>query len=76
MRPTSPTVKRRHIALTLRRLREERTELTAAEASRSVDKNSSWLSKVELAQVRPGVNDVAALLRLYGIDGPAADAVL
>lgn len=76
MRPTSPTVKRRHIALTLRRLREERTQLTAAEASKSVDKNSSWLSKVELAQVRPGVNDVAALLRLYGIDGPAADAVL
>lgn len=75
-RPTSPTAKRRQIAITLRRLREQRTTMTAADASKRVDKNPAWLSKVELAQVRPNPNDVRALLHLYDVHGPEAEAVI
>lgn len=76
MRPTSPTAKRRLIANTLRRLREQRTDMTAGDASKKVDKNQAWLSKVELAQVRANPNDVRALLNLYEITGDEAEAVI
>ncbi|WP_232534042.1 helix-turn-helix transcriptional regulator [Plantactinospora sp. KBS50] len=71
----SPTVKRRRLALTLRQLRE-RAGLSAAEAARAVEHDTSWLSRIETAEVRPHPNDVRALLALYGVDESQAEAVV
>jgi len=72
---SSPTVKRRRLALTLRDLRSQ-ASLSAAEAARRVDHDASWLSRIESAEVRPHPNDVRALLDLYGVTGDQAEAVL
>ena len=71
----SPTVKRRRLALTLRRLRDA-AGLPAAEAARRVDHDASWLSRIENAEVRPHPNDVRVMLALYGVDGEQAEAVV
>ncbi|MEV4624897.1 helix-turn-helix transcriptional regulator [Micromonospora sp. NPDC049523] len=71
----SPTVKRRRLALTLRQLRG-RAGLSASDAARRVDHDSSWLSRIENAEVRPHPNDVRALLDLYGVTGEQAEAVI
>jgi hypothetical protein len=74
-RRQSPTVKRRRLALTLRRLRDQ-SGLTAADAGRRVDHDASWLSRIEGAEVRPHPNDVRALLMLYRVEGDEAEAVI
>ncbi|MFY1703971.1 helix-turn-helix domain-containing protein [Micromonospora sp. WMMA1923] len=74
-RRNSPTVKRRRLALTLRKLREQ-TGLSSTEAARRVDHDASWLSRIEIADVRPHPNDVRALLTLYGMTGEEAEAVI
>ncbi|MCA2214124.1 helix-turn-helix domain-containing protein [Jidongwangia harbinensis] len=71
----SPTIRRRRLALTLRRLRDS-AGLPAAEAARRVDHDASWLSRIESAEVRPHPNDVRALLSLYGVTGDQAEAVI
>ncbi|MEV6344280.1 helix-turn-helix transcriptional regulator [Actinoplanes sp. NPDC051851] len=71
----SPTVRRRRLALTLRQLRTA-AGLTSGEAARRVDHDSSWLSRIENAEVRPHPNDVRALLSLYQISGEQAEAVI
>jgi hypothetical protein len=71
----SPTIRRRRLALTLRRLRDS-AGLAAAEAARRVDHDASWLSRIETAEVRPHPNDVRALLSLYGVTGDQAEAVI
>ncbi|WBB96559.1 helix-turn-helix transcriptional regulator [Solwaraspora sp. WMMA2080] len=71
----SPTVKRRRLAMTLRRLREQ-AGLSSTEAARQVDHDGSWLSRIETAEVRPHPNDVRALLGLYGVAGEQAEAVI
>ncbi|MDG4798701.1 helix-turn-helix transcriptional regulator [Micromonospora sp. WMMD1082] len=68
-------MKRRRLALTLRKLREQ-TGLSSAEAARRVDHDASWLSRIEIAEVRPHPNDVRALLTLYGVAGEEAEAVI
>lgn len=74
-RRTSPTVKRRRVALTLRELRA-RAGLKAADVARAVDKDTSWLGRVEKADIYCHPNHVSALLRLYGIEGRQAEAVI
>ncbi|SCL18801.1 Helix-turn-helix domain-containing protein [Micromonospora nigra] len=74
-RRNSPTVKRRRLALTLRKLREQ-SGLSSSEAARRVDHDVSWLSRIEIAEVRPHPNDVRALLALYGMTGDEAEAVI
>lgn len=71
----SPTVRRRRLALTLRKLRET-AGITSADAARRVDHDASWLSRIETAEVRPHPNDVRALLALYGVEGDQAEAVI
>ena len=71
----SPTVQRRRLALTLRKLRE-RAGYTAVDAAQRVDHDGSWLSRVETAEVRPHPNDVRALLALYGVEDDQAEAVI
>ncbi|MFF0722880.1 MULTISPECIES: helix-turn-helix transcriptional regulator [unclassified Micromonospora] len=71
----SPTVQRRRLALTLRKLRE-RAGHTSADAAQQVDHDGSWLSRVENGDVRPHPNDVRALLTLYGVEGDQAEAVV
>lgn len=74
-RRSSPTVKRRRVALTLRELRE-RTGMTAAEAGRRANHDGSWLGRIEKAEVYCHPNNVEILLRLYGVEGRQAQAVL
>lgn len=74
-RNQSPTVRRRRLAMTLRKLRDS-AGLAATEAARRVDHDASWLSRIENAEVRPHPNDVRALLALYGVDGDQAEAVI
>lgn len=38
--------------------------------------DASWLSRIEIADVRPHPNDVRALLALYGVTGDEAEAVI
>ena len=71
----SPIVRRRRLAATLRRLRAH-TGLTAGEAARRIERDASWLSRIENADVRPHPHDVRALLGLYGVAGEQAEAVL
>ncbi|MFB9233996.1 helix-turn-helix domain-containing protein [Plantactinospora siamensis] len=68
-------MKRRRLALTLRQLRE-RAGMSAAEAARAVEHDTSWLSRIETSEVRPHPNDVRALLALYGVTGSQAEAVV
>jgi transcriptional regulator with XRE-family HTH domain len=74
-RRTSPTVKRRRVAATLKLLRE-RTGMTAAQAARQVDHDQSWLSRIESLQQGIHPNDVRALLAVYGVTGDAAGGVV
>jgi transcriptional regulator with XRE-family HTH domain len=63
---TSPTLNRRRLALTLRKLRENKG-MRAVDASHQAEHEGSWLSKIERGEVRPGINDVKALLELYDV---------
>lgn len=74
-RRTSPTVKRRRVAATLKLLRE-RNGKTVTEAARAVDHDQSWLSRIESLESGIHPNDCRALLALYGVKGEAADAVV
>jgi transcriptional regulator with XRE-family HTH domain len=74
-RRTSPTVKRRRVAATLRLLRE-RANLTVTEAARQVDHDQSWLSRIESLESNIHPNDCRALLAVYGVTGEAAEAVV
>lgn len=65
---TSPTLNRRRLALTLRKLRENKG-MRAVDASHKAEHEGSWLSKIERGEVRPGINDVKALLEIYDVPG-------
>lgn len=74
-RRPSPTIKRRRLAVTLRRLRES-AGLSATSAARKVDHDTSWLSRIETGEVRPHPTDVRALLGLYGVGSDQAEAII
>ncbi|MGA8115638.1 MAG: helix-turn-helix transcriptional regulator [Actinocatenispora sp.] len=63
---TSPTVKRRRIAMELRRLRAA-SGMSAEEAGRAVGLSKSAISRIENAESTGQVATVAALMRLYGV---------
>lgn len=67
--PVVPTVRRRRLGTTLRRLRNA-AGLTLEEAATTMGWNGPKLSKIENAaqSIRPG--DVAALLKIYGVTDP------
>jgi hypothetical protein len=63
------------VAATLKLLREQ-SGLTVADASRQVDHDQSWLSRIENLEQGIHPNDARALLAVYGVTGAAADAVV
>ncbi|BCJ38767.1 hypothetical protein Athai_62700 [Actinocatenispora thailandica] len=72
---TSPTLNRRRLALTLRKLRENKG-MRAVDASHQAEHEGSWLSKIERGEVRPGINDVKALLEIYDVPGDHRPALI
>lgn len=74
-RPKSPTVKRRRLAITLRGLRETK-KLTVTDAARRVERDPTWLSRIENVESGIHTNDLRALLELYGVKEPELSAIL
>lgn len=71
----SPTVRKRRLALALRRLRDQ-SGMTADQAAREVGISKSALSRIENAQVSVLPPVARALLELYGVEGPDVDALV
>jgi transcriptional regulator with XRE-family HTH domain len=64
----SPTVRRRRLALELRRLREA-AGMTIEHVAKSLECSDSKISRIETARVRATPRDVRDLLALYGVTG-------
>jgi len=62
----SPTVRRRRLALELRRLREA-TRLTCEEVAEHLECSASKISRVETGRVSVSPRDVRDMLALYGV---------
>jgi transcriptional regulator with XRE-family HTH domain len=71
----SPTAVRRALGQRLRAMRDER-HLTVAQAADQVGFSQSKLTKIELAQVKAGRDDVLKLLGSYGETDPQQQALL
>lgn len=71
----SPTVRRRRLAIELRRLREV-VDLTIQEAARRLDISSAKLSRIENAHVAPSQADVLQMLQVYGADQQLQETLL
>ncbi|RJQ81041.1 XRE family transcriptional regulator [Pseudonocardiaceae bacterium YIM PH 21723] len=72
----SSTVQRRRLGIELRRLREA-AGLSATQVADCLDDVSQTkVSRLERGRVRPRVNDVKAMLELYGVQGAAALALI
>ncbi|WP_433060393.1 helix-turn-helix domain-containing protein [Dactylosporangium sp. CS-033363] len=71
----SPTVRRRRLAVELRRRREQ-IGLTIDEAASAADISKSALSRIENALVTPRVPVVRALIHAYKIDESGASALV
>lgn len=67
--PLVPTVRRRRLGTTLRRLRND-AGLTLDEAAGAMGWNAPKMSKIENASQAIRPNDVTALLKVYGISDP------
>ncbi|MFI6481475.1 helix-turn-helix domain-containing protein [Nonomuraea sp. NPDC050663] len=74
-RNPSPVVSRRRLAAELRRAREEAGK-TGSEVAKALDWSSSRVSRIEKAQVGIPIEDVEALMRLYGLIDPLRKALL
>ncbi len=70
-----PTVRRRRLAAELRRIRES-AELTIEHAAGHAKISKSTLSRIENAQIGVQPRTVATLLRMYGITGDQAAALV
>ncbi|GLW65467.1 transcriptional regulator [Actinomadura rubrobrunea] len=70
-----PTVRGRRLARELRRLREN-LGLTLQDVADQLNWSRATLSRVETAQTRPKVGDVARMLELYGVPSPERDALM
>jgi len=71
----SPTVRRRRLAMELRRLREEANR-SCEEVARHLGCSPSKISRIELARRPASIGDVRLLLDYYGVDGAQAEALL
>jgi transcriptional regulator with XRE-family HTH domain len=71
----SPTVRRRRIAATLKRLREQ-AAITADQAANEVGISKSAISRIENAQVSALPPVVRSLLELYGVEGEEVNALV
>ncbi|MFI6522371.1 helix-turn-helix domain-containing protein [Spirillospora sp. NPDC050679] len=70
-----PTVRQRRLGIELRRLRENR-RLTGDDVAAHLSWSTAKVSRLENARTGARVEDVADLLKLYGVDGPRFDELI
>ena len=73
--PQSPTVRRRRLALELRRLREA-AKLTCEEVADRLECSASKISRVETGRVSVSPRDVRDLLEIYGVPEDQRDSLV
>jgi transcriptional regulator with XRE-family HTH domain len=71
----SPTVRRRRLALELRRLREA-ARLTCEEVAEHLECSASKISRVETGRVSVSPRDVRDMLELYGVSGEQRESLV
>ena len=71
----SPTVRRRRLALELRRLREA-ARLTCEEVAEHLECSASKISRVETGRVSVSPRDVRDMLELYGVQAQQRDSLV
>jgi len=71
----SPTVRRRRLALELRRLREA-ARLTCEEVAEHLECSASKISRVETGRVSVSPRDVRDMLELYGVPEQQRDSLV
>ena len=71
----SPTVRRRRLALELRRLREV-ARLTCEEVAEHLECSASKISRVETGRVSVSPRDVRDMLKLYGVPEKQRDSLV
>jgi transcriptional regulator with XRE-family HTH domain len=71
----SPTVRRRRLALELRRLREA-ARLTCEEVAERLECSASKISRVETGRVSVSPRDVRDMLEIYGVPEPQRDSLV
>ncbi len=71
----SPTVRRRRLALELRRLREA-AKLTCEEVAEQLECSASKISRVETGRVSVSPRDVRDILEIYGVPDVQRDALV
>jgi transcriptional regulator with XRE-family HTH domain len=71
----SPTVRRRRLALELRRLREA-AKLTCEEVAEQLECSASKISRVETGRVSVSPRDVRDMLEIYGVPELQRDALV
>ncbi|MEP7026503.1 MAG: helix-turn-helix transcriptional regulator [Actinomycetota bacterium] len=71
----SPTVRRRRLALELRRLREA-ARLTCEEVAEHLECSASKISRVETGRVSVSPRDVRDMLEIYGVSGQERDSLV
>lgn len=71
----SPTIRRRRVAMELRRLREE-AGLTIERVAEALECSDSKVSRIETANVNATPRDVRDMLELYGVVGTQQDALV
>jgi len=71
----APSVRRRRLASQLRQLREH-AGLTLEQVASRTDIATSTLSRIETARIGAKPVNVRALLAMYGVDGPDAEALV
>jgi transcriptional regulator with XRE-family HTH domain len=72
---SSPTIRRRRLAIELRRLREE-AGLTIERVAEALECSPSKVSRVETGHVNATPRDVRDMLALYGVVGAQRDALV
>jgi transcriptional regulator with XRE-family HTH domain len=75
LNPVSPTVRRRRLALELRRLREV-AGLTCEEVGDKLECSASKVSRVETGRVSVSPRDVRDMLEIYGVTPGDQDALV
>jgi len=71
----SPTVRRRRLALELRRLRET-AKLTCEEVAEQLECSASKISRVETGRVSVSPRDVRDMLEIYGVPADQRDGLV
>src|SRR5215475_3946201 len=71
----SPTIRRRRLALELRRIRET-AHLTCEEVAEHLECSASKISRIETGRVSVAPRDVRDMLDLYGASGQQRDSLV